>query len=303
MARHLLSLDDLPAADLDHLFARATHFKKNRRKHERPLEGKSVALIFQKASTRTRVSFEVGIHELGGTPIFLSGQDTHLVRGEEPRDVGRIMSRYVDGIVLRTFAQSTLEEIARNASVPVVNALTDALHPCQILADLFTLVERGRIIAETKLVYIGDGNNIANTLAQAAALYGMKLTVACPKGFEPDKAVLQCAKQNGRAVRIERDPVRAAEGADVLYTDVWVSMGQEKDRGKKLKAFRKYQINEKIVRAAGPNALVMHCLPAHRGEEITEEVIESDRSIVFDQAENRLHVQKAILERLFGGLR
>lgn len=300
MVHHLLSLKDVRPDALPDLFDRARHFKGARHRHERPLEGKSVALVFEKASTRTRVSFEVGIHELGGHPIFMSGQETHLVRGEEPRDVARVLSRYVDGIVLRTFAQGTLEEIAAHASVPVINALTDSFHPCQILADLFTIQESGRDIHKVKVVYVGDGNNIANTWVQASAQYGVHLTISAPKGYEPDRKMINGIGRSG-LVRIERDPVRAAKQADVLYTDVWVSMGQERTAARRRKALRRYQINEAMLRAAAPDALVMHCLPAHRGEEITDTVFEGSRSIVFEQAENRLHVQKAILELLIAG--
>ncbi|MBI2889754.1 MAG: ornithine carbamoyltransferase [Nitrospirae bacterium] len=298
MPRHLLTLEDVPPRVLGRLLTRAAHFKRRRGGHGQPLRGKTVALIFQKASTRTRVSFEIAASELGGTPIFLSGNETHLSRGESPEDMARVLNRYVHALVLRTFAQETLERMAAVATVPVINALSDALHPCQILADLLTIQEKFGRWRDLDIVYVGDGNNVANTWVQAAAIYGLRLTVSCPKGFEPDARLVTKAGANGHPVRIERNPHVAVRGAHVLYTDVWVSMGQEAEQARRLRVLRPYQLDERVVAQARPDAIVLHCLPAHRGEEIDAAVMDGPRSAVFDQAENRLHIQKAILEWL-----
>lgn len=265
----------------------------------RPLEGKSLAMIFQKASTRTRVSFEVGMTRLGGHALFLSPQDTQIGRGEPVRDTARVLSRYVDAVMIRTFSHDTAVELAEAATVPVINGLTDGHHPCQVLADLMTAWERGKDLRRMKVAFIGDGNNVANSWVEAAHVLGFALRIACPKGYEPDPAVRKDAERTGRGdVRIVRDPAEAAREADVLYTDVWTSMGQEAQRRKRLSDFRGYRIDAALLKGADPGAIVMHCLPAHRGEEITEEVIEGPRSVVFDEAENRLHVQMAVLEKL-----
>jgi ornithine carbamoyltransferase len=270
-----------------------------RRNAPRPLAGKSLAMVFQKASTRTRVSFEVGMARLGGHALFLSPADTQIGRGEPVRDTSRVLSRYADGIMIRTFSHLVAEEMAVAASVPVINGLTDDHHPCQVLADLMTAQERGFDLRRLRVAYVGDGNNVANSWVEAAHLIGFTLRVACPKGYEPSTRIRREAEATGKGdVRVLRDPVEAARNADILYTDVWTSMGQETERRKRLAAFRGYRIDSDLLRVAGKNAIVMHCLPAHRGEEITDEVIEGTRSAVFDQAENRLHAQMAILEKL-----
>jgi ornithine carbamoyltransferase len=269
------------------------------RRTPRPLAGKSLAMIFQKASTRTRVSFEVGMTRLGGHALFLSPQDTQIGRGEPIRDTARVLSRYVDAVILRTFAHETAVELAAAATVPVINGLTDGHHPCQILADLMTAAERGKDPRKMRVAFIGDGNNVANSWVEAAHVLGFDLRLACPKGYEPDPAVLKDAERIGRGmVRIVRDPEEAARRADVLYTDVWTSMGQEAEGRKRQDAFKGYRVDSALLRLADRGAIVMHCLPAHRGEEITDEVIEGDHSAVFDEAENRLHVQMAVLEKL-----
>ena len=264
----------------------------------RPLAGKSLAMVFQKASTRTRVSFEVGMTRLGGHALFLSPADTQIGRGEPVRDTARVLSRYADGIMIRTFSHAIAEEMAAAASVPVINGLTDGHHPCQVLADLMTAQERGLDLRRMRVAFVGDGNNVANSWVESAHLLGFTLRVACPKGYEPSAKIRREAEAAGKGdVRVLRDPVEAARGADILYTDVWTSMGQEKEKRKRLAAFREYRIDGDLLRVAGKKAIVMHCLPAHRGEEITDEVIEGPRSAVFDEAENRLHVQMAILEK------
>ena len=301
MMKDLLSIAPLGGEDFDNILARAGELKEKNKRGERhtPLAGKTLAMIFEKSSTRTRVSFEVGMFQLGGHALFLSPSDTQIGRGEEIRDTARVLSRYVDGIMVRTFAQDIVEELARYASIPVINGLTDKHHPCQVLADLFTVREKLGKLKGLKLVYIGDGNNMANSLIEGAVKAGMGITLACPEGYEPDGAVLDAAKREaGDRVQVVRDPAQAAKDADVLYTDVWASMGQEKEKAEREKAFAGYQINAAVLKAARPGALVMHCLPAHRGEEITDEVMEGLNSVVFDEAENRLHVQKAILEML-----
>jgi ornithine carbamoyltransferase len=299
--KDLLRILDLTGRELLALLASGRAWK---RKGElggdpRPLAGKTLALIFQKASTRTRVSFEVGMTRLGGHALFLSPADTQIGRGEPVRDTARVLSRYVDAIVIRTFRQETVEEMAAWASVPVINGLTDDHHPCQVLADLMTAQERGFDLRRMKVAFIGDGNNVAHSWVEAAHLLGFSLRVACPKGFEPDGKVLREAAAGGKGdVRLVREPAEAAKGADIVVTDVWTSMGQEKERRRRLEAFRGYRVDAGLLRKARKGAIVMHCLPAHRGEEITEEVIEGPQSAVFDEAENRMHVQIALLAKL-----
>ena len=259
-------------------------------------------MIFEKSSTRTRVSFEVGMYQLGGQALFLSANDLQLGRGEPIADTARTLSRYLDAIMIRTFAQAVVEELARHASIPVINGLTDLHHPCQALADLLTIQEKRGTLAGLKLAYVGDGNNVANSLIQACTKMGMNISVACPQGYEPDATIvgdaMNLANRTGSRLEITPDPFHAAQDADIVYTDVWASMGQEPEQAARLKAFAGFQVNAELMNVAGPDALVMHCLPAHRGEEITAEVIDGPRSIVFDQAENRLHTQKAVLEML-----
>ncbi|OLD72184.1 MAG: ornithine carbamoyltransferase, partial [Ignavibacteria bacterium 13_1_40CM_2_61_4] len=275
--------------------------KEQPRPDYRPLAGKTAALIFEKPSLRTHVSFQVGISQLGGDAIFLSQENIGLATRESVRDVAEVLSRYNDLIIARTMAHRTVEELAAHSTVPVINALTDRLHPCQILADAFTLRERGLLSERTKIASIGDGNNVVNSWLELAGLIPIHFVLACPAGYEPDPDILMQAKA-AKISRIEivHDAYAAAENADVLYTDVWVSMGQEEERRAREAAFKNYQVNANLLRAASPGCLVMHCLPAHRGEEITADVLEGKHSIVMDQAENRLHVQKGIIAYLFG---
>ncbi len=269
----------------------------------RPLTGKSIAMIFQKPSLRTRISFEVGITQLGGVPIVLNNEAIGLGTRESSHDVAKVLSRYNDGIVARVFDHTLLKELAQYGSVPVVNALSDLLHPCQILADAYTLYEQNALRPGMKIVFIGDGNNVANSWIELAGIFPMHFVLAAPKGFEPDPVVMQKALASGISkIEISNDPVKAAKDADVLYTDVWTSMGQEEERSKRLAAFKGFTINEKILAHASTGCLVMHCLPAHRGEEITDEAIIGSQSVIFDQAENRLHIQKALLCSLFGSV-
>ncbi len=301
MKKDLLRVLDLTGRELLALLASGREWKRrgNRPGAPRPLEGKTLAMIFQKASTRTRVSFEVGMTRLGGRTIFLSPGDTQIGRGEPVRDTARVLSRYVDGIVVRTYRQETVEEMAAWASVPVINGLTDDHHPCQVLADLMTALERGIDLRRMKAAFIGDGNNVANSWVEAAHLLGFSLRIASPKGFEPDANVLREAAAGGKGeVRIVRDPAEAANGADVVVTDVWTSMGKETERRRRLRAFRGYRVDAGLLRNARKGAIVMHCLPAHRGEEIMDDVIEGPQSAVFDEAENRLHVQIALLAKV-----
>jgi ornithine carbamoyltransferase len=266
----------------------------------RTLEGKVLAMIFEKASTRTRVSFEVGMVQMGGTALFLDAQSTQLGRGESIPDTARVLSRYVDGVMIRAYSQEKVEEFALHATVPVINGLTDHSHPCQILSDIFSIQEKLGDVRRLKVAYVGDGNNVANSWIHAARLLGFSLVLACPEGYDPQEELSGGDSEN---VQLRRDPREAVEGAHVVYTDVWVSMGQEDEEEERKRVFSPYQINEALVARARRNALVMHCLPAHRGLEITDEVMDGPQSIVFDQAENRLHVQKAILELLMGSHR
>ena len=301
MRKDLLRVLDLSARGILALIASGTAWKRRGggRKAPRPLAGRTLAMIFQKASTRTRVSFEVGMTRLGGHALFLSPEDTQIGRGEPIRDTARVLSRYADAILIRTFAHAIAEEMAASSSVPVINGLTDGHHPCQVLADLMTARERGIDLRRMAVAFIGDGNNVANSWVEAAQVLGFALRIACPKGFEPDSSVMREAAAAGHGdVRIVRDPAEAARGAHVLYTDVWTSMGQEKERRRRLAAFRGYRIDADLLRSARKDAIVMHCLPAHRGEEITDDVMEGPRSAVFDEAENRLYAQMAVLEKL-----
>jgi len=270
-----------------------------------PLKGRSLAMIFEKPSTRTRVSFEVAMTELGGHALYLSTADLQLGRGETIADTARVLSRYVDGIVYRAFKHQDMLELARHSTVPVINALDDLEHPCQILADLLTVKEKKGEMKGLKLAYVGDGNNVCNSLLLGSALLGMNMTVGCPEDYSPDERVLETAKriaaQYGGGVEIVEDPMLAVKGADVVYTDVWVSMGAEKERRRREKAFRDYQVNSQLVSVAKDDCIVMHCLPAHRGKEITDDVIDGPHSVVLDEAENRLHAQKAVLVHLLGG--
>jgi ornithine carbamoyltransferase len=294
--RDFLSIRDLSADEIEGIFARAAHFRQAL--PHRSLEGKSVVLLFEKASTRTRVSFEVGIARLGGHPVVLSVEGSQIARGEPIKDTARILSGYCDAIVMRTFGHDRIEEMASYAGVPVINALTDLLHPCQVLSDCFTLAGRFGDLKGRKIAWIGDGNNMANSWINAAAVLGFDLTLACPEGFEPDRDILDAARRDGAVVLVVRDPLEAARGAIAVNTDVWASMGQEADAERRRQAFAGYRVDEALMEAAGKDAVFMHCLPAHRGEEVAEEVLEGWRSIVWEQAQNRQYVQEAIVDFL-----
>lgn len=298
MKRDFLTLQDLSLEELDTILRRAVELKASKDANLCPLIGKSIGLLFEKASTRTRISFQVGIYQLGAQAIYLNPNEIQLGRGETIEDTARVLSRYLHGIIIRTFAHETIEDFARNATIPVINGLTDLHHPCQVLADLMTIKEKRGTLKGIRLAYIGDGNNVANSLIEASAMTGFELIIACPDGYEPDRAIYESAISQGAKVKILRSPEEAVRDADVLYTDVWVSMGQENKEVKKKKSFEGYQLNRSLLSLAKPDAIVMHCLPAHRGEEITDDVIDSPQSVVFEQAENRLHTQKALLELL-----
>jgi ornithine carbamoyltransferase len=301
MKKDLLSIYELETADFDIIWKKAARLKKllKEGKEHTSLKGKTLGMIFDKSSTRTRISFEVGMYQLGGIALFLNSRDTQIGRGEIISDSARMMSRYLNGIMIRTFAQDSVEEFARCASIPVINGLTDLLHPCQILSDLFTIKEKKGSYDKLKITYIGDGNNVANTWIEAAARLPIKLALACPEGYDPDMQIMAKGKKDSKeGITLYRDPLEAAKNADVLYTDVWVSMGQESEQEKRKKIFRNYQINKRLLKEAKKDVIVMHCLPAHRGEEISSDIIDGSQSVVIDQAENRLHVQKAILEIL-----
>jgi len=292
--RHFLAIHDLSAAEVDRLLGRAVELKAARARGETSmaLRGKTLALMFEKASTRTRVSFAVAMTELGGSSVYLEPS-----RGEPHEDMARVLSRYCHGIVLRTFSQDTAELYARHVTVPVINGLSDLQHPCQVLADLLTVREKRGRLAGLSFAWVGDGSNVANSWVDAAGLLGLRLRVACPEGFAPHRTALE---RGGGSVDLLRRPADAVAGADVVITDTWTSMGQEAERASRLQAFAGYTVDAALLERAAPDAIVMHCLPAHRGEEITDEVIEGPRSVVFDEAENRLHVQKALLEMLLG---
>ena len=299
--KDLLTVASIPSGHIAHLIKEAKALKKKRRSGRpyRPLIGKTLGLIFEKPSTRTRVSFQAGMNQMGGGSLFLAAEKIQLSRGESLADTAEVLSRYLDGLVIRTFDQATLEEWAEHATIPVINGLTDLCHPCQALADLLTISEKKGRLKGIKLTYVGDGNNIANSLIEAAAITGMHISVGCPSGYEPDQKVVEWAQQvalkTGSVIQVLPDPLIAAKDADVLYTDVWISMGQEREQKRRLKALMPYQLNERLMGVAKPNAIVMHCLPAHRGEEISEVALEGPQSVILDQAENRLHMQNAIL--------
>jgi ornithine carbamoyltransferase len=301
--RHFLTASDLTRESALELFRLAAELKQGWKAGKRaaPLAARTFALIFEKPSLRTRVTFEVGIVQLGGRAVYLQGSEIGLGTRESVADVARNLSRWVDGIAARVYAHSTVETLAREATIPVINALSDFEHPCQALADFFTLWERGVDVTRMTLAWIGDGNNVCHSVILLGALLGARLRVACPPGFQPEAGVQDAVRRLSPAFVLTDDPREAATGADVLYTDVWVSMGQEAERERRLEAFSRYQINDTILGFAGRNALVMHCLPAHRGEEITDAVLDGPQSIVLDQAENRLHAQKAVMLHLLEG--
>ena len=298
-ARHFLSIPDFETDDLYRLLDRA-HRLKSGEEAGKPLAGRTLGMIFQKSSTRTRVSFEAGMYQLGGHALFLSARDLQLGRGEPIRDTARVLSRYIDGIMIRTFDQNDLVELARYGTIPIINGLTDLLHPCQVMADVMTMQEAfGRDLAGRKVAWIGDGNNMANSWLNAAYRFGLEVRIATPAGYEPDAEILERARGSASVV-VTNDPREAAAGADVVTTDVWASMGQEEEQEERLAAFRGFQVNADLMEATADESIFLHCLPAHRGEEVTEEVVEGPRSRVFDEAENRLHVQKSIMIDLMG---
>ncbi len=295
MKKDVLTLRDLTGDEILGVIERAIDIKRGGRKPQRRFEGKVLGLMFVKASTRTRVSFQTAMFRLGGSTIFMTGTDTQISRNEPVRDTARVLSRYLDILAVRTYRQEELEEMAHWASIPVINALTDKYHPCQILSDLMTVKEKIGRLDNFKAAWIGDGNNVANSWINAASILGFELVLACPDGYRPDEWVLDAAGTN---VRVVKEPIEAVEGADVINTDVWASMGQEKEAEQRKVVFRDYQVNRSLVKTAKPGAIVMHCLPAHRGEEIEEEVLEGPNSVVFDQAENKMHLHQALLETL-----
>ena len=297
---HLLTIAELTKQEIDKLIEMAATGKARHKMGipHNPLRGKTLGLIFEKSSTRTRVSFETAMYQLGGDAIFISQRDSQIGRGEPIKDTARVMSRYVDGIVIRTFGHEIIEEYAKYSTVPVINGLTDLHHPCQVLADVLTIVEKKGGYEGVKVCWIGDGNNMANTWIEAAMVLGFELVLACPRGYWPHEGILKKAMEANPKIRVTESVDEAAMNADVLNTDVWASMGQEEEAEARKKAFDGFQINSKLLGLAKKDAIVLHCLPAHRGEEITDEVMEGPQSAIWDEAENRLHIQKAILERL-----
>lgn len=299
--RDIISIHDLSREEVEQILDTAHVLKMKNKLGElyHPLKGKTLGMIFQKSSTRTRVSFEVGMWQLGGYALFLSANDLQLKRGETIADTARNLSRYLDGIMIRTFDHQDVIDLAGYSSIPVINGLTDLLHPCQVLSDLFTIREKKGRLDGIKLAYIGDGNNMAHSLMYGGAKMGMNVVICSPSGFEPDPEVTRLSRldaaKSGATINVQDDPAEAVKDADIIYTDVWTSMGMEEEYEERLKSFKRYQVNGTLLEKAQEDVLVMHCLPAHRGEEITDEVIDGPRSIVFDQAENRLHAQKAIL--------
>jgi ornithine carbamoyltransferase len=298
--RDFLAIPDFTREELYEVLALARELKRGKYR-ERPLAGKTLAMIFEKSSTRTRVSFEVGAYQLGGHALFLSSRDIQIGRGEPLKDTARVLSRYVDMIMVRTFAHANVEELAQYASVPIINGLTDLLHPCQVVADLQTIQENfGEDLSRLKVAWVGDGNNMANSWINAAYRLGFEIRLACPEGYQPDQAILERARQQASVV-LTTDPKEAVAGAHAVNTDVWTSMGQEEETEQRKRAFTGYFVDNALMSRAAPDAIFLHCLPAHRGEEVADEVIEGPQSRVFDEAENRLHAQKAIMAKLMGG--
>ncbi|GJL56146.1 MAG: ornithine carbamoyltransferase [Nitrospirales bacterium] len=305
-SKDLLTIASLSSQHIAALIKQAQSLqgKRRARRTPRPLVGKTLGLIFEKPSTRTRVSFEAGMNQLGGQSLFLDSEKIQLSRGESLADTAQVLSRYVDGLVVRTFDQTTLEDWATYATIPVINGLTDQCHPCQILADLFTITRKKKRLKGLKLAYIGDGNNVTHSLLEAGALMGMHVSVGCPTGYEPDQKIVDWAQEKAlktkTRIEVTSDPIAAVRNADVLYTDVWISMGQEREQKRRLKALTPYQVNERLLRKAKADAIVMHCLPAHRGEEISTGVLDGPQAVVLEQAENRLDMQNAILINWLG---
>jgi ornithine carbamoyltransferase len=296
--RHFIRIWDLKKEEALGLINRALELKRNKN-WERKFIGKILGLIFEKPSTRTRISFESAMIKWGGSSIFLSSKDLQLSRGEPIKDTARVISRYIDILVLRTYKQETIEEFAKYSSIPVINGLSDRFHPCQVLSDIMTVIEKGKDLYRDKIVWIGDGNNVAQSWIEASALLGFKLVLACPKGFEPEEKLLKEAKEIYKAqIEIVDNPEEAIKGAEVINTDVWISMGQEEESEKRRFAFKNFQVNNELLKLADPSAIVLHCLPAHRDEEITEEVLEGHQSVVWDQAENKMWLHMALIEFL-----
>ena len=297
--RHLLTLEDFSGEQLRALIDRALILKGERRagvRHQQ-LSGKTIGMIFEKPSTRTRASFEAAMYGLGGQVMFLSARDTQLARSEPLKDTARVMSRYVDGLVVRTFGQKVVEELAAYSATPVINALTDLHHPCQVLSDVMTMLEKKGDIASLRVAWVGDGNNMANSWIQAAGKLGFSLTLACPENYDPNAGILATSRaQAAKPITLVREPAQAVKNADVVNVDVWASMGQESEQEARVEVFSSYQLNDKLMALAAPGAIVMHCLPAHRGEEISEDLFEAQAATIFDQAENKMHMHKAILE-------
>lgn len=304
--KHLLSLNDLSTQEINDLLTLAVKLKKENKEgiQHHLLKGKTLGMIFSKSSTRTRVSFEVGMYQLGGYALFLSSNDIQLGRGETVYDTANVLSRYIDGIMIRTFKQSDVDDLAKYGTIPVINGLTDEMHPCQILADLMTVYEHKGTLAGLKLAYIGDGNNVVHSLLHGCAKTGMNISVASPKGYECDdmyvKEAKAAAELTGSQILLTQDPSEAIADADIVYADTWISMGQEAQKEEKLKIFMPYQINSELFSKAKKDAIFLHCLPAYRGYEVTEEIIDGPQSVIFDEAENRLHAQKAVLATLLG---
>jgi ornithine carbamoyltransferase len=300
MATHLLRLSDFSKDELFAYIDRAIVLKQEAAAGIRhtQLTGKIIAMVFEKASTRTRVSFEAAMYGLGGQVVFLSAKETQLARSEPLKDTALVMSRYVDGLVVRTYGQEVVTDLARYSTIPVINALTDLFHPCQVLSDVMTVIEKKGLLDTLKIAWIGDGNNMANSWVQAAARLGFELVLACPQGYDPQDELLKEAQQeSGGRITVVRDPVEAARDADVINTDVWASMGQESEQQERLNVFQGFQVDRQLLSHAKTDCIVLHCLPAHRGEEISEEVLEGDQCVAFDQAENKMHMHKAILEK------
>ena len=307
MTRHFITFNDLSLEEALHIMERAAALKAERAAGEyrrRHLRGRAVGMIFNKQSTRTRVSFECGVNELGGRAVVLSENQTQMSRGEPISHSARVLSRYLAALVIRTFAQTSLEDLARYGSIPIINALTDEGHPCQVLTDIFTAREKfaGAPLEKIRMAWIGDGNNMANSWIEAAGLFGFPLRLACPEGYDPDPRLFSQARRNNPAIELTRDPREAVRGAWAINTDVWSSMGREEERDARIQAFQDYTVDSNLMALAQPAAIFMHCLPAHPGEEVTEEVLESPASVIFDEAENRLHVQKALMEFLIPAL-
>ncbi|MBN1930020.1 MAG: ornithine carbamoyltransferase [Desulfobacterales bacterium] len=301
MKKDILTLLDLSKQDVDDLLCRALELKQRHKKGilDTPLKGKSLGLIFDKPSTRTRISFEAAMVQLGGTPIYINARETQMARNEPVRDTARVLSRYLDALAIRTYSQDLLKEFAEFTAIPVINALTDLYHPCQVLSDLLTVIEYKGGYEALQITWIGDGNNVSHSWINSAAVLGFKLVLACPKEYFPNSAVMEKAlAKRSDTITVTTDPVEAVKNADVIYTDVWASMGQENERNTRKHVFEPFQVNEKLLKNAPENVIVMHCLPAHRGEEISEETLEGPSSVVWDQSENKLHMQKAILEAL-----